>query len=89
MPIMSAARALAATLAGTPTALAFALMPVSVKTPALPLVVAAAQTGLAGHWAAAGQGIWHWHDDAGQPRGFVLAGAQTSQRMAQAKLLSP
>ena len=89
MPIMSAARALAATLAGTPTALAFALMPVSVKTPALPLVVAAAQAGLAGHWAAAGKGIWHWHDDAGQPRGFVLAGAQTSQRMAQAKLLSP
>ena len=88
MPIMSAARALAATLAGTPTALAFALMPVSVKTPALPLVVAAAQTGLAGHWAAAGEGIWHWQDDAGQPRGFVLAGAQTSQRMAQAKLLA-
>ena len=88
MPIMSAARALAATLAGTPTALAFALMPVSVKTPALPLVVAAAQTGLAGHWAAAGEGIWHWLDDAGQPRGFVLAGAQTSQRMAQAKLLA-
>jgi rubredoxin-NAD+ reductase len=88
MPIMSAARALAATLAGSPTALAFALMPVSVKTPALPLVVAAAQTGLAGHWAAAGEGIWHWLDDAGQPRGFVLAGAQTSQRMAQAKLLA-
>ena len=88
MPIMSAARALAATLAGSPTALVFALMPVSVKTPALPLVVAAAQTGLAGHWAAAGEGIWHWQDDAGQPRGFVLAGAQTSQRMAQAKLLA-
>ena len=88
MPIMSAARALAATLAGSPTALVFALMPVSVKTPALPLVVAAAQTGLAGHWAAAGEGIWHWLDDAGQPRGFVLAGAQTSQRMAQAKLLA-
>ena len=88
MPIMSAARALAATLAGSPTALVFALMPVSVKTPALPLVVAAAQTGLAGHWAAAGEGIWHWQDDAGQPRGFVLAGAQTAQRMAQAKLLA-
>jgi rubredoxin-NAD+ reductase len=88
MPIMSAARALAATLAGTPTALAFALMPVSVKTPALPLVVAAAQAGLAGSWAAAGDGIWHWLDEAGQPRGFVLAGAQTAQRMAQAKLLT-
>ena len=88
MPIMSAARALAATLAGTPTALAFALMPVSVKTPALPLVVAAAQAGLAGRWAAASDGIWHWLDDAGQPRGFVLAGAQTAQRMAQSKLLA-
>ncbi|MBP8061249.1 MAG: FAD-dependent oxidoreductase [Polaromonas sp.] len=88
MPIMSAARALAATLAGTPTALAFALMPVSVKTPALPLVVAAAQAGLAGNWTAASDGIWHWLDDAGQPRGFVLAGAQTAQRMAQAKLLT-
>ena len=88
MPIMSAARALAATLAGTPTALAFALMPVSVKTPALPLVVATAQAGLAGSWTAASDGIWHWLDVAGQPRGFVLAGAQTSQRMAQAKLLA-
>jgi rubredoxin-NAD+ reductase len=88
MPIMSAARALAATLAGTPTALAFGLMPVSVKTPALPLVVATAQAGLAGSWAAASVGIWHWLDDAGQPRGFVLAGAQTAQRMAQAKLLT-
>ena len=89
MPIMSAARALAATLAGTPTALTFALMPVSVKTPALPLVVAAAQAGLAGSWAAVSEGIWHWIDEAGQPRGFVLAGAQTAQRMAQAKLLTP
>jgi rubredoxin-NAD+ reductase len=88
MPIMSAARALAATLTGTPTALAFGLMPVSVKTPALPLVVATAQAGLAGSWAAASEGIWHWLDDAGQPRGFVLAGAQTAQRMAQAKLLT-
>ena len=88
MPIMSAARALAATLAGTPTALAFGLMPVSVKTPALPLVVATAQAGLAGSWSAASVGIWHWLDDAGQPRGFVLSGAQTAQRMAQAKLLT-
>lgn len=88
MPIMSAARALAATLAGTPTALAFALMPVSVKTPALPLVVAAAQAGLAGNWAAASEGIWHWLDAAGQPRGFVLSGPQTAQRMVQAKLLT-
>ena len=37
MPIMNAAKALAATLAGTPTPVVFPLMPVSVKTPALPI----------------------------------------------------
>ncbi|MGH8821885.1 MAG: FAD-dependent oxidoreductase, partial [Rhodoferax sp.] len=36
MPIMSAAKALAATLAGRRTELAFPLMPVTIKTPALP-----------------------------------------------------
>ena len=97
MPIMNAARALAAALAGTPADLVFPLMPVSVKTPALPLVVAAASPGLAGGWQAseavqaadaAPGGIWHWLDDAGLVRGFVLAGAQTAQRMAQSKLVT-
>jgi rubredoxin-NAD+ reductase len=88
MPIMNAARALAATLAGTPTELVFALMPVSVKTPALPLVVAAAQPGLAGAWNAIEAGVWHWKDEAGLARGFVLAGAQTAQRMAQSRLVT-
>jgi rubredoxin-NAD+ reductase len=39
LPIMSAARAIAATLAGTPTAIRFGSMPVRVKTPALPLTI--------------------------------------------------
>jgi rubredoxin-NAD+ reductase len=88
MPIMAAARALAANLAGTPTALAFALMPVSVKTPALPLVVAPPQPGTPGQWNAPAPGIWQWIDDAGLQRGFVLAGTQTAQRMAQSKLVT-
>lgn len=90
MPIMSAARTLAANLAGTPTELLFALMPVSVKTPALPLVVAPPPPGTGGQWAvpATGEaGIWQWLDAAGQQRGFVLAGAQTAQRMAQSRLV--
>lgn len=85
MPIMAAARALAATLAGTPTELAFALMPVSVKTPALPLVVASPRPGTPGQWHAAEPGLWQWMDDAGGQRGFVLAGAQTAQRMVQSR----
>ena len=45
MPIMSAAKALAANLTGLPTDLVFPLMPISVKTPALPLVVAPPKPG--------------------------------------------
>lgn len=96
MPIMAAARALAANLTGTATQLVFPLMPVSVKTPALPLVVAAPQAGLEGSWALAKTetgddeaDIWHWTDAAGRTRGFVLAGAQTAQRQQQSKQLTP
>lgn len=85
MPIMAAARALAANLAGQPTELVFPLMPVTVKTPALPLVIAPPEPGTAGQWIEAETGLWQWLDDAGLQRGFVLAGAQTSQRMAQSR----
>jgi rubredoxin-NAD+ reductase len=94
MPIMTAARALAANLAGQPCELVFPLMPVSVKTPALPLVVAPPKPGTSGQWTApsdsaglSSTGIWQWLDEAGLNRGFVLAGAQTTQRMAQSKLV--
>ena len=93
MPIMNAARALAATLTGTPTALVFPLMPVSIKTPALPTVVAAPHPAQPGAWvadaldtaAAQGGGVWRFMDPAGQQRGFVLTGGQTTRRMELAK----
>lgn len=88
MPIMHAARALAATLAGTPTVLGFPLMPVSVKTPALPIVVASPQPGLNGDWqadAAPATGVWRFVDSAGAQRGFVLAGTPTFRRMELAR----
>jgi rubredoxin-NAD+ reductase len=93
MPIMNAARALAATLTGTPTALVFPLMPVSIKTPALPTVVAPPHPAQAGAWVADAQdaaaaqsgGVWRFMDPAGQQRGFVLTGGQTTRRMELAK----
>jgi len=93
MPIMNAARALAATLAGTPTALVFPLMPVSIKTPALPTVVAAPHPALPGSWiadaldpeAAQAGGVWRFMDADGQQRGFVLTGKQSTRRMELAK----
>ena len=85
MPIMTAARALAATLAGTPSDAVFPLMPVSIKTPALPLVVAPPSPGTGGNWHAPEAGIWQWLDEAGVQRGFVLSGSRTAQRMTESK----
>ena len=91
MPIMNAAKALAATLAGQPTELVFPLMPVAVKTPALPIVVAAPHPAQSGQWTqdagvepGAG-GLWRFVDEAGQQRGFVLTGKQSARRMELAK----
>lgn len=88
MPIMSAARALAATLAGTPTEVVFPLMPVAIKTPALPIVVAAPAPGTLGEWRGVEPGIWQFIDTRQQMRGFVITGRQTTRRAEQAKLLA-
>lgn len=88
MPIMNAAKVLAAQLAGRPGTLAFPLMPVSIKTPALPLVVASPALDSIGQWHGPEAGLWHFIDDAGAARGFVLAGKQTSRRSEQAQRIA-
>ena len=85
MPIMQAAKTLAAVLAGQAAELSFGLMPVAVKTPALPLTVLPPAPGINGKWQTDEEDVWRYLDEAGQQRGFVLAGAQTRQRMAQIK----
>jgi rubredoxin-NAD+ reductase len=86
MPIMHAAKVLAARLAGQDSALVFPLMPVAIKTPALPITVALAAAGLDGGWHEGEPGMWHFRDTQAQQRGFVLTGGQTKHRMAQSKL---
>ena len=68
--------------------LRFPLMPVTIKTPALPLVVAPPAPGTQGEWSQPEPGLWRFTDDAGAVRGFALAGAQTARRMEQAQLIS-
>lgn len=88
MPIMNAARALAATLAGTATELVFPLMPVSIKTPALPIVVSAAHPAVTGGWVAddaEASGVWRFMDGEGVQRGFALSGASTARRLELAR----
>ena len=88
MPIMNAARAVAQTLNGTVTEVKFPLMPVTIKTPAMPLVVAAAAPGTAGTWQTQEPGIWHFVDADARVLGFVLSGAQTARRAEQSKLVA-
>jgi rubredoxin-NAD+ reductase len=88
MPIMSAAKALAATLSGTPSPVVFPLMPVAIKTPALPIVVAAPVQGTPGEWQSSELGVWQFMGEASQPLGFVLTGKNTSRRAEQAKLIT-
>ena len=88
MPIMNAAKALAATLVGNRTEVVFPLMPVAIKTPALPIVVAAPPPGTAGDWRTAEDGVWHFIAPGGQQLGFVLTGKNTSRRTEQVKLMA-
>jgi len=83
MPIMHAARALARTLAGAPTAVRYPAMPVVVKTPAIPAVLAPPAS--PGEWRldATPDGLAARHyDETGGLSGFALLGAATSQKRA-------
>lgn len=90
MPIMQAARALAATLTGQRTALTYPAMPVMVKTPALPTIVSPPATGATGQWKnniVAGGLEARFESADGKLLGFVLMGTATAQRGALTKEL--
>ena len=89
-PLMAAARALAATLAGETTDVSYPAMPVAIKTPACPVVVSPP--------AKDAEGEWHFEGDApdikalfrsgaGKLLGFALTGQAVKERMALAKEL--
>jgi rubredoxin-NAD+ reductase len=89
LPIMQAARALAKTLAGTPTAVSYPAMPVVVKTPALATVVCPPPA-IAGGWQIDSDetGIEaRFEDEGGRLRGFALLGAATAKKNALAARL--
>ena len=85
MPLMSCARALAQTLAGKPTAVAYGPMPITVKTPACPLVVSPPPMGHEGTWQVDGQGsdlkvLCHGPD--GNLLGYALTGKAVMEKLA-------
>ena len=92
MPIMHSARALAATLAGKPTPVAYPAMPVLVKTPACPTIVSPPAAGIDGKWTvtADAEGVKAlFHDVAGKLSGFALNGKPTAERAALTQQLPP
>ncbi|TLX64071.1 FAD-dependent oxidoreductase [Stutzerimonas nosocomialis] len=92
MPLMSGARALAQTLAGTPTMVSYGPMPITVKTPACPLVVSPPATGSQGQWQVEGEGAdirALFRDAEGRLLGYALTGATVAERLALNKQLPP
>ena len=92
MPIMHAARALAATLAGQCSAVAYPAMPVLVKTPSCPTIVAPPANGAIGEWLIErGEDSVKslFIDGAGKLLGFALNGAATAERAKLARELPP
>lgn len=92
MPLMGGARALAQTLSGNPTAVAYGPMPITVKTPACPLVVSPAPLGREGVWTVEGQGDdlkVLCHDEQGQLLGYALTGTAVMEKLALNRQLPP
>ena len=92
LPLMAQARAVAATLAGKPTALRLPALPVVVKTPCLPIVVCPPPAGTAGTWQIEGdrpnlKALFVDRD--GDAIGFALAGAATAEAQRLAKTMPP
>ncbi len=82
-PILHAARALAATLAGCPTRVVYPAMPVVVKTPACPIVVSPPALASRGQWQirASTTGLEaRFTGQNGELLGFALLGDATQQR---------
>ncbi len=83
LPIMQAARALAATLAGSKTQVKYPPMPIVVKTPGCPVVVAPPPPAMVGNWRVTGEGAdlkAIFQDVDGAIQGFALVGKTVAEK---------
>lgn len=92
-PITAAAKSLALTLSGSPTSVSYPAMPVTIKTPCYPLVVAPPTPGLEGEWhyepIESGFGLRAlFKDDQGDLLGFVLSGDAVGEKRVYGEQLA-
>lgn len=90
LPLMEQARTLAAVLAGREAAVNYPPMPVAVKMPACPVVVAPPAPGASGEWRVQvdAEGVRAEFVDGTQLRGFALTGVATAAKQALLKQLA-
>ncbi len=83
LPLMAGARALAKTLTGTPTAVKYGPMPVTVKTPVCPLVVAPPARDAEGKWEIEinDRNIRALFTNGDDLLGYALTGETVSEKM--------
>ncbi len=91
-PLVAAAHALGKTLAGTRTAVHYPAMPITIKTPACPVVVAPPPKGAPGAWQCTRKGAdvhGEFRSPEGRLLGFALTGARTKDKQQLQKELPP
>jgi rubredoxin-NAD+ reductase len=89
-PLMAAARALGKTLAGEQTEVSYPAMPVTIKTPACPVVVAPVAPGTEGDWTVEVDGNnvnAQFRDSGGNLLGFALTGKAIKEKTTLQKEL--
>ncbi len=91
-PLMAAAKALGKTLAGEPAEVSYPAMPVTIKTPACPVVVAPVAPGTQGDWSFEINGNSvkaQFRDSGGKLLGFALTGEAIKDKTTLQKELPP
>jgi rubredoxin-NAD+ reductase len=92
-PLLNGAKALAKTLSGTPTEVSYPAMPVTIKTPTCPVVVAPAPRDAEGEWTIEQDGyntVAEFKDSAGNLLGFALTGPEgIKEKIRLQKMLPP
>ena len=89
-PLMAAAKALGKTLAGERTQVVYPAMPVTIKTPACPVVVAPVAPATEGSWVIEAEGNnvrAEFRDGGGNLLGFALTGEAIKEKTALQKEL--
>ncbi|WP_419812014.1 FAD-dependent oxidoreductase [Bacterioplanoides sp.] len=92
LPLMASARALAKTLNGEVTAVNYGVMPVTVKTPVVPVAVAPVAANSDGNWSIDAQGSdvqAEFRNSEGKLLGYALTGAKVMNKVALNKELPP